>query len=71
MTVEALTINMLDRQSFQRPHNPGPYKSIGRGELRPLYGAMKNTELMAERKNFKLQSCAAPQGRANKRIIGQ
>jgi hypothetical protein len=39
----------------------GPQKSIRRGELGPLHGAVKNAELMAERQDFKLQSCAAPQ----------
>src|SRR5260370_42426563 len=38
----------------------GPQKSIRRVELGPLHGAVKNAELMAERQDFKLQSCAAP-----------
>jgi hypothetical protein len=50
---------------------PGPQKSIRRGEPRPLYRSVKNAELMAERQDFKLQSCAAPQRGGNRRIKGR
>jgi hypothetical protein len=50
---------------------PGPQKSIRSGELGPLHGAMKNAELMAERQDFKMQSCAAPQRGGNRRIKGR
>jgi hypothetical protein len=50
--VEALTRNMLERQSFQTAHKPAYLDRSAGGELRTLYGAVKNPELMAEREDF-------------------
>ena len=42
---------------------PSPQESIGRGELGPLHGALRNPELMAECEDFQLQRRTAPEGR--------
>ena len=38
---------------------PGPRESVSGGEFRSLHGALKHTELMAEREDFKLKDRSA------------
>jgi hypothetical protein len=59
MTVSGLTVTSADRQSAQTPVNHAQNTRSAYGQLWPfLGGASKHTDLMAQRQDLHLESCA-------------